>query len=267
MSEPIELKILSGVHGRFLAYENDLITRQIEQFGAHTRNEIAFLCCAVEPGDRIIDLGAHIGTFTVPLARKAGPTGRVLAIEANLVTFSLLQVNMHLNELASRVQCLNTAVGVEGARAAAMTMSPGNSGSARFSFGEGAVRFSSLRRVMAANDIERPDVIKMDVEGMEGMILEDIAPMLAEVRPVLYFEVALTLKKNGTDPSELRARLASLGYRLFRNVGQRNSANDSFTVVEMDKMPEGDRIFDCLAIPRDSARVGQFAEAHPGTSR
>lgn len=30
---------LVGVHGKFLAYADDLITRQIAEFGAHTRNE------------------------------------------------------------------------------------------------------------------------------------------------------------------------------------------------------------------------------------
>lgn len=36
-----------------------------------------------KPGDFIVDVGANTGIITFPFARKAGPSGRVVAIEAS----------------------------------------------------------------------------------------------------------------------------------------------------------------------------------------
>lgn len=50
------------------------------------------------PGDVIIDIGAHIGTFAM-LAATRVPQGRVYAIEASTETFNYLRVNKALNRL------------------------------------------------------------------------------------------------------------------------------------------------------------------------
>lgn len=48
------------------------------------------------PDDIIIDVGAHIGTFSVLAASKA-PSGKVHAVEASQETFNYLRVNAALN--------------------------------------------------------------------------------------------------------------------------------------------------------------------------
>ncbi|HEY1780175.1 MAG TPA: hypothetical protein VGG79_07030 [Roseiarcus sp.] len=52
-------------------------------FGAHTRNELALLLAFVDAGDVVYDIGAHIGTFAVPLAAAVGASGKLVAVEAN----------------------------------------------------------------------------------------------------------------------------------------------------------------------------------------
>lgn len=54
-------------------------------------------------GDVIIDIGAHIGTFSLLSASKVGG-GKVYAIEASEESFNLLQINVILN------QCTNVSV-------------------------------------------------------------------------------------------------------------------------------------------------------------
>jgi Methyltransferase FkbM domain len=63
--------------GRIETFVDDLITNQLLQFGAHTRPELALLLSIIEPGDFVFDVGAHIGTFSAPVARRVGPTGKV----------------------------------------------------------------------------------------------------------------------------------------------------------------------------------------------
>jgi FkbM family methyltransferase len=94
--------VRSGVHGRFATRPCDHVTRQLEEFGAHTRNEIAMLVAFLRPGDQIIDVGAHIGTFTVPFARTVSAEGRVVAVEPSPSPFELLERNLALNDVAER---------------------------------------------------------------------------------------------------------------------------------------------------------------------
>lgn len=253
-NSPIDLEIVPAIHGRFLCFKNDLVTTQIKQYGAHTRNEIAFLLSVVRAGDSVVDCGAHIGTFAVPLAQKAGAGGRVLAIEADPVNYSLLQVNTHLNSVSDRVRPLNVAIGREGETGSATRGDGNNTGSTRFVLGDGPIKFASLARIMAENGFTEPELIKIDIEGMEGIVLDDIAPILARSRPAIYFEVAPTWKAHGTEPREAGRQLSALGYRLFRNVGSRNSSNDNFDVLEFSEIAD-DSLFDCLALGRESDRL------------
>ena len=78
------------IFGPIVAFENDFITNQIIKFGAHTRPELAFLLSIVRPADLIFDLGAHIGTYAIPLAQKVGIAGKLLAVEGSPNNYSVL---------------------------------------------------------------------------------------------------------------------------------------------------------------------------------
>jgi FkbM family methyltransferase len=60
-------------------------------------------------GDIVIDIGAHIGPYTIIASKRVGPNGKVIAIEADPDNFDLLNRNIHLNKL-SNVIALNYAV-------------------------------------------------------------------------------------------------------------------------------------------------------------
>ena len=51
----------------------------------------------VRPGDVAIDIGAHTGDSTLPIALAAGPSGCVLALEPNPYVFPVLEQNAGLN--------------------------------------------------------------------------------------------------------------------------------------------------------------------------
>jgi hypothetical protein len=56
-----------------------------------------FLGQVVQPGDVAVDIGAHIGTFTLGLAEFVGPTGRVLAFEPQRILYQILSANAAFN--------------------------------------------------------------------------------------------------------------------------------------------------------------------------
>ena len=60
-------------------------------------------------GDIAVDVGAHIGRYTIISSKRVGPNGKVVAIEANPENFEMLKKNIQLNGLTN-VTALNYAV-------------------------------------------------------------------------------------------------------------------------------------------------------------
>ena len=60
--------------------------------------------------DIIIDIGAHIGTFTVPLAKRLNENGRVYAFEADENNYQLLKANIKENHLVDKVLVKNAVI-------------------------------------------------------------------------------------------------------------------------------------------------------------
>jgi len=53
----------------------------------------------VRKGDIFIDVGAHVGAYTLPVAKIIGPRGKVIALEPSPFTFQILKRNVQLNRL------------------------------------------------------------------------------------------------------------------------------------------------------------------------
>jgi len=72
-------------------------------FAAGNRTERARMGRLVRPGERVVDLFAGIGYFTIPIAR-AHPTIRVRAVEKNPLAYRYLLENARINGVADRVE-------------------------------------------------------------------------------------------------------------------------------------------------------------------
>jgi len=60
-------------------------------------------------GEIIVDVGAHIGHYTIISSKRVGPNGKVIAIEAHPDNFEMLNRNIKLNKLTNVIP-LNYAV-------------------------------------------------------------------------------------------------------------------------------------------------------------
>ena len=60
-------------------------------------------------GDTVIDVGAHMGRYTITSSKYVGPNGKVIAIEAHPYNFKMLQCNISLNGLTN-VTAVNCAL-------------------------------------------------------------------------------------------------------------------------------------------------------------
>jgi tRNA wybutosine-synthesizing protein 2 len=98
-----EIGVLAGVAGEVEHRESGIVYRLDPtrvMFSQGNREEKARLAAAIEPGERVGDLFAGIGYFTLAAARAGG---RVHAMEINPVARDYLIENLRINDLSDRV--------------------------------------------------------------------------------------------------------------------------------------------------------------------
>jgi FkbM family methyltransferase len=252
-------------HGTFHGPADDLITRQLVEFGGHTRNELAMVLSFVAPGDVVLDVGAHIGTFAVPLARKVGKEGRVFAFEPTSANHEFLVRNLRENEVDGTVHVERLGAGDR--RETLRSCRPeGNSGAAflcEHEDGEAVetVALDQWWEERSRGAAHRVAMIKIDTEGMDCRVLQGARRILERDHPVLYFEFnPRTLARAGSSVRELEDLLAELRYHCFVNLGPRNSARDDFRLGRIRRPRELGDFGDVLAFHRASLRYpGYFA--------
>jgi FkbM family methyltransferase len=137
-------------------------------------------------GDTVIDIGAHMGRYTIPSSKSVGASGKVVAVEAHPSNFRILQNNLRLNQLTN-VSALNWAVYSKKARLKlylpdedlGYTMHHSlmtNYLTAKYSkaierrYVE--VEADTLDNLLKARGINQVNWIKIDVEGAEYEVLK-----------------------------------------------------------------------------------------------
>lgn len=245
--------------GPMQAWEGDVITRQLRDFGAHTRNELAMVASLLRPGDRMLDIGAHVGTFALPLARRVGPEGHVFAFEASRDNHALLERNIRLNAMESSI---TTTFGVVSEEPGAFSMrSPDETNSGMHYFvataGPTSAELPSVQidAWHAAAGSPPVALVKIDVEGAEVSVLRSSRRLIERHRPAIYIEINTAALANfGKSAMDIETELSALGYHFFRNVGARNSSHDHFRIARLPRLAAGGGFFDCLAVHPGSAR-------------
>jgi FkbM family methyltransferase len=156
-------------------------------------------------GGVFVDVGAHVGRWSLRLAGKAS---RVIAVEANPATAAVLRAHIALNQVrnVSVVEC--AAWDSETRLTLDSPHGKVTSGSTRVVTGAaGAVAARPLDDVLA--DVI-PDLIKLDVEGADLHAVRGMADTLARAKPTLFIEDHSIY--GYYELADLKALLAELGY-------------------------------------------------------
>ena len=173
--------------------------------GRYDAEIIRMLADFVRPGSLVVDIGASVGLYTVPLAaaaRRAGAT--VLAVEPMPRNTAFVQANVARNGLDSVVDVRCCALG---ARSGALEMHSegGGVGNAAATAGVDAAEMGRHDRAGSQSHVEtvpmlrlddvlegiarRVSLVKVDVEGFEFEVLAGAEAMVERDRPVLYTEM------------------------------------------------------------------------------
>src|SRR5258708_17843096 len=74
-----------------------MTTYVIEEQGDWFEAELPFVRKVVEPGDKVLDVGANFGAYALPMALRVGETGSVLAFEPTSSTAAFLRRSIEEN--------------------------------------------------------------------------------------------------------------------------------------------------------------------------
>lgn len=126
----------------------------------------------------VIDIGAHIGTFSLFAATKY-PRSHVYSFEPSPENFALLNKNIETNNLAKRITSFNIAVTDGKKKTVTLNFHPSNFGmhSVIFDYDLGEkgerheVKAISLEKIFYENKIKMCQILKLDCEGAEYEIL------------------------------------------------------------------------------------------------
>lgn len=137
----------------------------------------------VRPGDTVLDIGAHVGYYSLLSSVLAGDAGTVWAFEPNPHNCAFLRRHVEINRRGN-VRVTEAAVS-DAAGRARFDFGRG-SGTGRLS-GDGAIEVATVR----LDDFVRergiaPTAVKIDVEGAEVQVLEGARATLGEHRPVIF---------------------------------------------------------------------------------
>jgi FkbM family methyltransferase len=209
----------------------------------------------VSPGDFVIDVGAHSGDTSVPMALAAGQGGCTLALEPNPYVFKVLTANAALNREKTNIV----------ASCCAATQADGDFvfhySDASFCNGgfRSQLRWRIYRRKHAlkiqgrnllnmlqtefADWLPKLSYIKVDAEGYDRAILASILPIIRERRPVIRTEVFRKLLTS--ERHALFDLLDGTGYDIHRYRDDSSPLADTLKREDMIR----EKHFDVLAIP------------------
>jgi len=220
-----------------------------------TDEVIGTLRTFLQPGDVAIDIGAHTGDSTVPMALAVGPTGTVFALEPNPYVFKVLEENARLNPSATHIIPLMFAAMPEDGEFEFEYSDEGycNGGFHGSTSAWKHGHFSRLRvqgrnllaylREAAPDALPRVKFVKIDTEGFDRAVFRSVIDLIRQSRPYLKTEIYKHM------PEAERAGyfddLRAAGYRLFKCGDVELRGEPLTSAADFSKW----RHFDVFAVP------------------
>jgi FkbM family methyltransferase len=189
-----------------------------------------FIGSVLQPGDTFIDIGAHVGFFSMLASAIVGEQGRVYSFEPERSNYDHLVEHIALNG-AGNVVPLHMAVGAAPAVADFFVNADNDGGHAlwevgRHPFNEQTrrtpnntrkVKVTSLDHLFAHTDMSSLKAIKIDAEGAELAVLIGARKLLTRYgTPFIVAEVnRFGLESMGASEQLLRSTMTQMGYETY----------------------------------------------------
>jgi FkbM family methyltransferase len=207
---------------RFWCDLRNSLAREVFFLGSYEPQETLLLPALLRTGDTCVDVGAHWGYFSLLASARVGPSGRVLAVEADPRVFAILERTVELNPELT-VEALQVAAAAE----------PGtlvlngydergdNWGISSIAVPQGGAAFEvtaePLDNLFEQRGVGEVGLLKMDIEGAEVLALRGCERSLRErrIRNLLLELHPPQIAALNSTVHEVIERLRAHGYHLW----------------------------------------------------
>jgi len=175
---------------------------------------------SLKEGDVFVDIGANVGLYSLSAARVVGPTGKVIAVEADPRNAQCIHHGAALNGFHN-VSVWPIAASDQLRPEALLIDAASNSGVRSLDTVQEAnyhLTIGCPLDLLLENEV-RVDVIKIDIEAREHRAMIGARKTLERFRPVVYSEFTPHAMRNvgGYEPSSYLEYFFDLGYEAFVN--------------------------------------------------
>lgn len=200
---------------------------------------VRFMCRILKKGDTFIDLGAHIGYFSIIAAKLCK---QVYAFEIDDNCIPIIKENISLNKL-DNIEIINKAVSEKSGDEIKISVfeQPNTTLNIRFNpkakGGHKVIKTLSLSDFVNDKKIQ-PALIKVDIEGAEFSALKGMEELLKNSKDLkILLEVhPRQLKASQVDSKMIIDYVNKLGYRALYFGSHRNNAGNKTKQINPDKV-------------------------------
>lgn len=204
----------------------------------------------------IIDIGANCGAFSLKLAERIYAKGllncKIIAFEPNPYIYKKLEENLRLNtHLVPVVKPHLIGLGNKGG-SFEMIFNEHNSGGGKVILDLKTsldkrikIEMKTLDNFTEEQNLSNISFIKIDVEGLEPLVIEGGKKTIEQHKPALYIEMTdKWFKEHGYSQHDIISYLKHLNYQLYAEI------NGKF--VDLSSIPSLDKIeqYNLLAITK-----------------
>ncbi len=229
---PVNLNIASRTLTMFFNQEqpvHNAMLAELSQSGTYEKATQLFLFNVLRAGDTFVDVGAHIGYFSMIAAAIVGEDGKVVSVEPTDENFVQLQRHIDENNLTNVSSVKSVISGINGD--VTFHINKDNDGGhalwdpglhpqnelTRAAPQSYTLPSMTLDNLLSTNDCTHVRIMKIDTEGAESMILESGRERLANgaVDFILAEVNSSGLRQLGSSVDQMLDLARGLGFVTF----------------------------------------------------
>ncbi len=204
---------------------------QLSTLGTFEPFETQILKKEIKEGNFVVDIGASVGYYTLLFAKWTGRKGKVFSFEPNHEKFSVLRKNVRVNNYKN-VLLVQKYVSNKSTKNSKI-----NSVSLDDFFGQ----------------YDNPiNLIKMDIEGGEGLAMEGMKILLEKNKDIKILTEFHTqeLRRCGIEPNDFLNNLKQLGFSIY-NINEQRKISEKTSNEELLKNYPAEDIFTNIFCKRE----------------